>query len=177
LLRKDRTIEKSATTEDTVTDGGHGLLVQGELTGRILKCAYRVHGRLGPGLLERPSRMCLAYELDRAGLRVETEKPLPIVYDGLMLDAGYRIDLLVEDSVIVEVKTVETLLPIHEAQRLSYLKLSGKRVGLLLNFNVVHLQDGIRRRVSGEVLMTDCRCSHCALDAERPATQAAHARG
>lgn len=124
------------------------MLLHSETTGQILTSAYRVHSQLGPGLLERPYRLCLAYELTRIGLRVETEKLLPVVYDGLVIDAGYRLDLLVDDNIVVEVKAVETLLSVHEAQLLSYLKLSGKRVGLLINFNVAHLRDGIRRKVN-----------------------------
>ncbi len=104
---------------------------------------------MGPGLLERPYRICLAHELKRLRLSFEQEKVLPLEYDGLTLDLAYRVDLLVANKVIVEVKAVETILPVHEAQLLSYLKLSGKRVGLLINFNVAHLKDGIRRRVWG----------------------------
>jgi GxxExxY protein len=124
-------------------------LVHGEITNSILNCAYLVHSRLGPGLLEKPYRVCLCHELRRAGLAIETEKLLPVEYDGLMIDLAYRLDILVEDAVIVEVKALEAILPVHEAQLLSYLKLSKKRVGLLLNFNVLHLRDGIRRRVCG----------------------------
>lgn len=124
-------------------------LVHGKITDSILNCAYRVHSGLGPGLLERPYRVCLCHELRRAGLTIETEKWLPVEYDGLVFDFGYRIDILVEDAVIVEVKAVAAILPVHEAQLLSYQKLSKKRVGLLLNFNVVHLRDGIRRRIYG----------------------------
>lgn len=111
--------------------------------------AYHVHARLGPGLLERPYRECLCLELARRGLRLETEKPLPVEYDGLVVNLGYRLDVLVEDAVVLEIKAVDHILPIHEAQLLSYLRLSHKRVGLLINFNVVNLRDGIRRRVCG----------------------------
>jgi len=110
---------KSVTTEDTATNGGHGERVHARTTNAILSRAYRVHSRLGPGLLERPYRTCLAYELSRTGLTVESEKLLPVVYDGLTIEFGYRIDLLVGDTVIVEVKAVESLLPVHEAQLLS----------------------------------------------------------
>jgi GxxExxY protein len=99
--------------------------------------------------MERPYRECLCLELARHNLAFESEKLLPMEYDGLRINMGYRLDILVEDSVIVEVKAVETILPVHEAQLLSYLKLSGKRVGLLINFNVAHLREGIRRRISG----------------------------
>jgi GxxExxY protein len=137
----------SRTTEDTVEHRGHGLLVHGALTGTILNAAYRVHSRLGPGLLEMPYRICMGVELARAGIRFETERVFPVEYDQVVVDFGYRVDLLVEDSVIVEIKSVERLLPVHEAQLLSYLRLSGRRVGLLINFNVARLRDGIRRRV------------------------------
>jgi len=125
------------------------VLFLAQLTGQILRCAYRVHSRLGRGLLERPYRLCLAYELRRAGLQVESEKLLPVIYDGIAIDSGYRLDLLIESSVVVEAKAVESLLPIHDAQLLAYLKLSGVKVGFLINFNVPHLRDGVRRRVMG----------------------------
>lgn len=108
-----------------------------------------MHSRLGPGLLERPYRACLAHEIARTGSSVETEKILPVVYDGLTIEFGYRIDLLVDDAVIVEVKAVEAILPVHHSQLLSYLRLSGKRVGLLINFNVAHLKEGIHRKICG----------------------------
>jgi GxxExxY protein len=124
-------------------------LIHGKTTHSILSAAYRVHSRLGPGLLERPYHVCLRHELERMGTQVESEKTLPVVYEGIVIEMGYRIDMLIDQSVIVEVKSVESLLPIHEAQLLTYLRLSGKRVGLLLNFNVVRLREGIRRRVLG----------------------------
>ena len=116
-----------------------------ELTETIIGCAIKVHRVLGPGLLEKTYQVCLTHELQKAGLAVLTEVVLPVVYDGVRLEAGYRIDILVEDKVIVELITVERVLPIHEAQLISYLKLSGKRVGLLINFNVRMLVDGVRR--------------------------------
>ena len=141
---------KSATTEGTDTNGGHGdHLIHGHLTNLILNATYRVHSRLGPGLLERPYRVCMAHELGKRGIRFEVEKVFPVTYDGISIEFGYRVDLLVEEAVIVEIKAVENILPIHEAQLLSYLKLSGIRVGLLINFNVADLRHGIRRRVSG----------------------------
>jgi len=124
-------------------------LVHGRITNLILSSAYKVHSRLGPGLLERPYRVCLGHELHRLQVAFEQEKLLPIEYDGLTINFGYRVDFMVEDSVIVEVKAVENILALHEAQLLSYLKLSKKRVGLLINFNVPHLRDGIRRRILG----------------------------
>ena len=115
----------------------------------VLDAAMKVHTALGPGLLESTYEACLAEELKKAGLSVQTQVPLPVVYDGLKLEIGYRIDLLVEDLVVVEVKSVDALAPIHHAQVLTYLKLSGRTLGLLLNFNVVHLKDGIKRFVMG----------------------------
>lgn len=105
----------------------------------------KVHTALGPGLLESAYETCLAYELRQRGLRVETQVTLPVKYDGVELDAGYRLDLLVESRVIVELKAIEKMTPLHEAQLLSYLKLSGCKVGLLINFNVERLKDGIKR--------------------------------
>ena len=119
-----------------------------EVTEVIIGAAIEVHRELGPGLLESTYEACLAYELVERGLRVEQQKNLPVQYRGMHLDCGYRIDLLVESLVIVELKTVERLEPVHEAQLLSYLKLSGAPVGLLLNFNVTQLRRGIRRLVN-----------------------------
>jgi GxxExxY protein len=138
------------TTEGTDTDEGHCTpLVHSQITHSILSAAYKVHPRLGPGLLESPYKVCMAYELQRTGLVVEIEKPFPVVYDGVEISLGYRVDLLVEHAVVVEIKAVEAILPVHEAQLLSYLKLSRKRVGLLINFNVASLRHGIRRRICG----------------------------
>jgi GxxExxY protein len=119
-----------------------------QVSGAVVDAAMRVHSVLGPGLLESAYATCLTHELRQRGLKVLREVPLPVVYDGIKLDAGYRLDMLVEDAVIVELKAVEALAPIHQAQRLSYLKLSGKHVGLLINFHVVHLRDGIKRMVN-----------------------------
>ena len=116
-----------------------------EITEKIIGAAIAVHRALGPGLLESAYEACLAYELSQRGLTFERQKALPVVYHQVKLDCGYRIDLLVEDQVVVELKSVEKLLPIHEAQLLSYLKLAEKRVGLLINFNVRVLKDGIKR--------------------------------
>ncbi|HEV2114098.1 MAG TPA: GxxExxY protein [Terriglobales bacterium] len=116
----------------------------------VITAAMKVHSALGPGLLESTYEACLAYELNKAGLKVEAQLPLPVVYDGIRLDIGYRIDLLVQDLVIVELKAVEAVSPINQAQLLSYLKLSGKSLGLLINFNVLHLKDGIKRYVLGK---------------------------
>jgi GxxExxY protein len=119
-----------------------------EVSGAVVDAAMRVHTALGPGLLESAYAACLTHELKKRGLKVLCEVPLPVVYDGIKLEAGYRIDMLVEDVVVVELKAVEAIAPIHQAQLLSYLKLSGKRVGLLINFHVLHLKDGIKRMVN-----------------------------
>ena len=119
------------------------------ITKDIIAAAVRVHRALGPGLLESAYEACLFFELANHGLKVEQQKPLPVIYRGVKLDCGYRLDLFVEDTVIVEVKAVERLMPIHQAQLLSYLKLSMCKVGLLINFNVRVLKDGIRRVVNG----------------------------
>jgi len=119
-----------------------------EISGQIVDAAMKVHTALGPGLLESAYEGCLAYELRKRGLKVAVQVGLPVVYEGVNIDVGYRIDLLVEDVVIVELKSLDKLAPIHEAQLLTYLKLSGKRLGLLMNFNVVHLKDGIKRMVN-----------------------------
>ncbi|WP_009961033.1 GxxExxY protein [Verrucomicrobium spinosum] len=116
------------------------------VTAKVIGAAMKVHTRLGPGLLESAYTACLAYELRKGGLKTLAEVALPIVYDEVQLDVGYRLDLLVEDCVVVELKSVEKLSSLHQAQLLSYLKLSGIRLGLLINFNVTSLKnDGIRR--------------------------------
>ena len=117
------------------------------LTHDIIGAAIAVHRALGPGLLESAYEACLAYELTERGLKVEQQKPLPVVYREVRVDCGYRLDLLVERSVIVELKSVDQLAPIHDAQLLSYLRLAHLQVGLLINFNEKVLTDGIRRRV------------------------------
>lgn len=111
----------------------------------IIGCAIKVHRALGLGLLESTYEVCLVHELRKTGLKVQAQVALPVIYDGIKLDSGYRIDLLVEDSVIVELKAIDSLLPIHEAQLLSYLKLSNKKLGLLINFNVKILKNGVKR--------------------------------
>jgi GxxExxY protein len=119
------------------------------VSGTIVSSAMRVHSLLGPGLLESAYQACLAHDLRKRGLRVETQVPLPVVFEGEKLDIGYRIDLLVEDLVIVEIKCVEAIHPVHQAQLLSYLRLSRRQLGLLINFYVAHLKDGITRMVDG----------------------------
>lgn len=113
----------------------------------IIGCAYRVHSRLGPGLLESTYQVSLEYELKKMNYEVEIEKPLPVIYDEIKLDAGYRIDLMVNKSVIVELKSVEAINEVHIAQLLTYLKLSNIKLGLLINFNVKDLKQGIKRFV------------------------------
>jgi GxxExxY protein len=117
------------------------------LSKQVVGAAFRVHTALGPGLLESAYETCLEHELRHRGLAVERQKQLPVHYDDVRVDAGYRIDLLVEGTVLIEVKAVQGFAPIHEAQVLTYLKLSGVHLGLLLNFNVVRLKDGIKRLV------------------------------
>lgn len=118
-----------------------------ELTHTIIGAAMRVHSRIGPGILESSYEACLKYELQKLGLRVDNQVGLPLVYEDVRLELGYRIDLLVEGSVIVEIKAADAILPVHEAQLLSHLRLSGRRVGLLINFHVRHLKNGIKRMV------------------------------
>ncbi len=119
-----------------------------ELTHAIIGAAIKVHKGLGPGLLESAYEACLAYELEKLGLRVERQKPVPLIYESVHLDCGFRADLLVEGLVIVEVKAREALHPIDEAQLLSHLRLLDLRVGLLMNFHVLVLKDGIKRMVN-----------------------------
>ena len=127
------------------------LLVEGSIndtSGAIVDAAMKVHTALGPGLLESAYEACLAHELRKRGLAVQLQVPMPVRYDGIVIDIGYRLDLVVDERVIVEIKSVKEIIPIHEAQLLSYLKLSGRQVGLLINFNVLHLKDGIKRLVN-----------------------------
>ena len=111
----------------------------------IIGCAIEVHKILGPGLLESAYEECLFYELKKNGLNVERQKPIPVVYKEIKLDCGYRIDLLVENNIVVELKVADTFNPVHEAQILTYMKFSGKSIGLLINFNVTLLKNGLKR--------------------------------
>jgi GxxExxY protein len=114
-----------------------------------LDCAFRVHTALGPGLLESSYKACLAFELAQSGANVQMEVPVPLVYAGRKLaDVGYRLDILLEDQLILEVKSVEVVIPVHRAQLLSYLRLSNRRLGYVLNFNVISMKDGISRVVN-----------------------------
>jgi len=118
-----------------------------QITYDIIGCAYKVHTKLGPGLLESTYEICLEYELIKAGFEVTRQVALPVVSDEIKLDAGYRIDLIVNRSVIIEIKSVEALAPIHTAQVLTYLKLADKKLGLLINFNETDLKKGIKRLI------------------------------
>jgi GxxExxY protein len=115
------------------------------ITEKIIGCAIEVHKHLGPGLLESAYEECLVYELQCSGLKTEKQKPVPVVYKEIHLDCGYRIDILVENTVIIELKTVELFSQVHEAQILTYMKFAQKGIGLLINFNVTLLKNGIRR--------------------------------
>ena len=117
------------------------------VSGQIIDAAFAVHSALGPGLLEHVYEACLEHELTKRGLRVARQLELPVIYDGLRLEVGFRIDMLVEGSVVVELKAVEIILPVHTAQMLTYLRLSGHRLGLLINFNVPAIKQGIHRLV------------------------------
>lgn len=119
-----------------------------QLTEQILKCAYKVHTALGPGLLESAYEECLYYELKMSGLIVEKQKPMPLIYEEVKLDIGYRIDLLVENKVVLEIKAVDAFNDIHVAQVITYLKLSKCKIGLLINFNVSSLKNGIKRLIN-----------------------------
>jgi GxxExxY protein len=124
--------------------------VELESIGRaIVESAIKVHTAIGPGLLESAYIACLAYELHDRGLRVRTEVPLPVIYRGVMLEVGYRLDLLVEEQVIVEVKAVRKLHPVHDAQLISYLRLGNRQLGFLLNFHERSMKDGLKRMVNG----------------------------
>jgi GxxExxY protein len=120
-------------------------MTENQLSEKIIGCAIQVHKSLGPGLLESAYEECLFYELQQLGLFVEKQKPLPLIYKDVKLDIGYRLDLLVEKKVIVELKSIEALNDVHIAQMITYLKLSGCKLGLLINFNVLRLVDGLKR--------------------------------
>jgi GxxExxY protein len=118
-----------------------------EITQKIIGCAIEVHKALGPGLLESAYEECLVFELDKAGLSIKRQQPTPVVYKDIKLDCGYRIDILVENSVVIELKVVDEFNPVHEAQILTYMKFSKKKIGLLINFNVTVLKNGIKRYI------------------------------
>jgi len=117
------------------------------LTGKIIGCAIEVHKILGPGLLESAYEECLAFELSKVGISIKRQKPVPVVYKEIKLEYGYRIDLLVENEVVIELKSIDAFAPVHTAQILTYMKFAKKKIGLLINFNVTKLVDGIKRYV------------------------------
>jgi len=140
------------TTESTEhTEGMRGLLAAShdlnDLSGRVIGCAIEVHRELGPGLLESTYERCLCHELAAEKIRHVAQVALPVCYKGLQLDCGYRVDIMVEDALILELKSVESLLPVHDAQVLTYMRIANIHLGLLLNFNVPRLVNGIRRFV------------------------------
>ncbi len=122
-------------------------MVFDELSKRVLDCAFEVHKTLGPGLLESAYEQCMARELGVAGIGFKLQHPMPVIYKDVRLDCGYRLDFLIDDKIIVELKSVEDLLPIHEAQLLTYMKLAGVKTGFLINFNEKLLKDGLKRFV------------------------------
>lgn len=124
---------------------------ENELSKEIIGLAIEVHKSLGPGLLESAYKECLNYKLIQTGLYVEKEKPMPLVFEGVKLDCGYRMDLLVENKLVIEIKSVESLTDVHLAQTLTYLKLGNFKLGLLINFNVVMLKHGIKRVINGSL--------------------------
>jgi GxxExxY protein len=124
-------------------------LTENEIGTQLIGAAMKVHSVLGPGLLESAYELCLLHELHKAGIIARRQVPLQVRYEELEIDGGFRLDLLLQDLVVVELKAVETLLPLHSAQLLSYLKLGGFKLGYLLNFNVMHMRDGIRRLANG----------------------------
>lgn len=126
-----------------------------DLTGKVIGLCIDIHRELGPGLLESAYEECLSYELSCAGLRFERQKPLPVVYKQVSLDCGYRLDVVVEENLILELKSVTELTPLHEAQLLTYLKLAQQPLGLLINFNVPALKQGLKRVVLGDLFRAD----------------------
>ncbi|HPI39149.1 MAG TPA: GxxExxY protein [Ignavibacteriaceae bacterium] len=122
-------------------------MIYEDLTKTIIGCAIEVHKELGPGLLESAYEECLAFELTKAGLKVERQVPIPILYKEIKLECGYRIDILVEDKVVLELKSIDAFNPVHEAQILTYLKFAEKKIGLLINFNVLRLKEGLKRYI------------------------------
>ena len=138
------------TNNEAVATQNQSKLHKNKVTKEVIAAAIEVHRNLGPGLLESAYEACLAFELRDRGLVFEQQKPLPIIYRDVVVEVGYRLDLLVENSVVVELKSVERLEPIHQAQLLSYLKLSGYELGLLINFNVRMLKQGIKRLINDQ---------------------------
>lgn len=123
-------------------------MTENELSKIVVDCMFKVHKGLGPGLLESAYEECLSYELSKTGLVIERQKPLPLLYESVRMEIGYRVDILIENKLIVEIKAVECLNDVHKAQVITYLKLSGCKLGLLVNFNVALIKDGIKRIVN-----------------------------
>ncbi len=126
-------------------------MTENEIATKVIGLAIKVHRALGPGLLENAYEECLFYKINNSGLRAEKQKPMPLVYEGVKLECGYRIDIVVENKLVIEVKSVDAVHPIHLAQTLTYLRLGDYRLALLINFNVEMLRDGIRRVINGEL--------------------------
>jgi GxxExxY protein len=124
-------------------------MMENDISGHVIGATIEVHKALGPGLLESAYEECLFYKLFQSGLYIEKEKPMPLIFEDVRLECGYRIDLLVEHKVVIEIKSVEALNDIHLAQTLTYMKLGGYKLGLLINFNVLKLKDGIKRVING----------------------------
>jgi len=131
------------------TESTEKIMTENELTSKIIGFAIEIHKELGPGLLESAYKECLYYKISKSGLLVEKEKPMPLIFEEVKLDCGYRMDLLVEKKVVIEIKSVDALNDIHLAQTLTYLKLGNFKLGLLINFNVVLLKNGIKRVING----------------------------
>ena len=144
--KRENNIPSQFSSVSSVNSVVNPLLLE-ELTEKIIGCAIEVHRQLGPGLLENAYESCLFLELSLASIPVSRQVPLPLIYKGTVIDVAYRLDLVVDDQVVIELKSVDRLLPIHEAQLLTYLKLSKKKVGLLINFNVPLLTQGLKRFV------------------------------
>jgi len=125
------------------------IMTENEISKIVFNCALKVHQVLGPGLLESAYGECLFYELSKSGLKIEKQKPLPLIYEGVKLEVGYRIDIIIENKFIIEVKSVEALNDVHMAQMLTYLKLANCKLGFLINFNVLLIKNGIRRLING----------------------------
>ena len=140
---------KDLTTENTElsTEYTENILVDNKLTEKVIGCAIKVHTELGPGLLESAYEECLYFELNKSGIYAEKQKPLPLKYFDVNLECGYRVDLFIENKLVVEIKSCETLTDVHKAQVLTYLKLSGCKLGLLINFNVTKLVNGVKRLI------------------------------
>jgi GxxExxY protein len=140
---------KDLTTEDTElsTESTENTSVDNKLSEKVIGCAIKVHSQLGPGLLESAYEECLYFELNKSGIHAEKQKPLPLKYYDVVLECGYRVDLLIESKLIVEIKACESLTDVHKAQVLTYLKLSGCKLGLLINFNVTKLVNGVKRLI------------------------------